>query len=1037
MRRERIFVCVALLYALSSGLMAQTITAGIEGTVTDQSGAILPGVTVTARNLETGLTRAVVSDDRGFYRAPSLPLGPYEIKAELPGFQTVFRRGVTLTLGQAAVVNMAMSVGGVTEEVEVIAEAPLVETTRATVGELVDDKKIRDLPLNGRDFSELALLQAGVVNSISAPRSQIGNEGTKMSIAGTRSTQTAVLLDGTDIRSELNTTPGGPAGALLGVETVREFQVITGVFSAEYGRFTGGVINAVSKSGTNELHGSLFEFHRNSALDARNFFDQGDNPPPFKRNQFGFTLGGPIVRDRTFAFGSYEGLRQRLSLTQVASVPTLLTRQGFIPRTRFSSDLINVGVAPVVRPYLELYPLPNGKDNGDGSAEFRFEGSNPINEHYAMVKVDHQISQTDSFFVRYTFDQGDKLVTPRLPLFGEEGVFRNQWVTLEEKKIISPALINELRFGFSRSKHHVLPVDFANTDPALRFIPAAPRVFGEVIVPELTTLGPSHNQFKTNVVNNYQITENVIYTRGRHALKFGVDFQRQQYNFLNFARASGLYEFSSLENFLRGQPVQFDGFVNDFSTVGTRQNLIGLYVQDDLSAHAALKLNLGLRYEFITVPKEVAGRLGNMETPMDPVVRLGNPYFTRNPSLKNFSPRVGLAWDVFGDGKTSLRAGFGIFFDQILSNYYSAPLQQSPPNIRAVVRNPGNFPRDFFFLGDVSQIKQGPWVIFNPVQPYVIQYSLNIQRELLPSTVFLIGYAGSRGLHLGRFVDTNVAIGQRINGRWFFPPDSASRNRNFGIIQGTVWDTNSFYNSLRLSLNKRFSQGVQFQVSYNFSKLIDEGASTSFFDRGSGGDAGQALHYDDVHLDRGPSGFHIGHTFVTNYTVDLPGSNLAGVVGLLLGGWQTNGIITAASGEQMTITMTFDQARQRSGFRVQRPDLVSGRNPVIGSLPDGYLDPGAFAVPPAGFFGNLGRGTLEGPGRFTYDFSLIKNFRVREKATVQFRSEFFNLFNNVNFAVPGTRPFVNPQGRVSGSFGKSTRTVTTSRQIQFGLKVVF
>jgi len=1050
MNRNRVFAAIAVLVLVSSSIAsAQVITGSISGTVADETGAVLPGVEVTINNLDTGLSRTAISDDRGAYRAPSLPVGPYEVRAELAGFQTVIRTGISLTVGRQAVVNLELRVGEITEQVIVTGEASLVETTQSTVADLVDEQKIRDLPLNGRDFTQLALLQAGVVLSISAPRAQIGNEGQKISIAGTRSTQTAVLLDGTDIRNELNTTPGGASGALLGVETVQEFQVITGVFSAEYGKFTGGVINAVTKSGTNQFHGNIYEFHRNSALDARNFFDQ-EEVPAFKRNQFGFTLGGPITPDKTFFFGGYEGFRERLLNSEVSPVPNDLAIQGLIPLGRggacsgeIRNGLCFVGVAPEIQPYLDLYPAANGQDNGDGTAEFIWPANRPTNEDYFMVKVDHQFSDSDSFFVRYTLNQGDRFTQTRLPLFGQDATYRNQYTTLEWKRILTPALINEVRFGYTRSKHDVLPVDLFGTDPSLLFIPLANRVFGEVTVArgQVEVLGPVHNQHKTNAFNNFQTTDNLIYTRGRHALKFGFDWQRFQFNFLNFARASGIYEFPNLEGLLRAEPNLFDGFVNDFSTIGMRQSLFGFYIQDDITVKPNLTVNLGLRYEFITEPTEVAGRLGNMNTPLDPEIRLGNPYF-ENPSLKNFSPRLGLAWDPFGDGKTSVRAGFGLFFDQILTNYYGSPVQQSPPNIHAFVSNP-SFPDEFSLLPPLDEIKVGPWVIFNPEQPYIIQYSLNIQRELFPNGVFLIGYSGSRGVHLGRFTNANVAVGERLaDGRWFFDPalNLQKRNSNFEETWATTWDSNSFYNALRLSFTKRYSHRHQFQLSYTFSRLIDEGTGTSFFNRGSSGDNIWTTLFDDHRFDKGLSGNNIAQAFAANYTVDLPGENLQGAMGHILGGWQVGGILTGTTGEQMTILITFDQAGMDAGsVLVQRPDLVPGVDPFIGDTPRGYLNPDAFAVPQPGFLGNLGRGTFTGPGRFTFDLSLVKKVQLgeNESRNLQFRAEFFNLFNNVNFGRPGTRIFVSPGGRTSGSFGVFRSTVTTSRQIQFALKIAF
>ncbi|MDA2935175.1 TonB-dependent receptor, partial [Acidobacteria bacterium AH-259-D05] len=1056
-RTTRLFaVSAALVLLFAPAATAQVITGSIVGTVSDETGAVLPGVEVTVQNQDTGFSRTVITDDRGAYRAISLPVGPYEIRSELAGFQTTVRSGIGLTVGAQAVVDVSLRVGEITEQVFVTGEASLVETTQSSVADLVDERKIRDLPLNGRDFAQLAMLQAGVVNSISAPRSQIGNEGAKISISGTRSTQSAILLDGTDIRNELNTGSGSASGALLGVETVREYQVITGVFSAEYGRFTGGVINAVTKSGTNEFHGNVYEFHRNSALDARNFFDQ-EEVPPFKRNQYGFTLGGPIVPDKTFFFGAFEGLRERLFESQVASVPGPDMLAGKLPLREVTDcaasggtvegNLCNLGIPAALQPYFALYPPANtGVTRRDGTADHIFPGNFPTNEDYYMVKVDHQFSDSDSFFVRWTLDEGDRQVPIRFPIFGQDAIYRNQWTTLEWKRIINPALINEARFGLTRSRHDVLPTFEAPT--SLLFVPpdqvSWEPTFGELIIEGLTTLGPSHNQFKTNVYNNFQFTDNMIYTRGRHALKFGFNLQRMQFNYVNLARASGIYNFESLEDAFLVQPRSFDTFVEHTSRIGVRQSVIGIYIQDDFSATPNLTINAGLRWEGITVPKEVGnpGRIGNMDTPLDPAIREGDPYFD-NPSLKNFSPRIGLAWDPFGNGKTSVRAGFGVFFDQIVSSYWGSQIQQTLPNFRAVIQKPQFFPNDFINLPDLSDTPSGPWLLFNPEQPYLMQWSLNLQRELFPSGVLLVGYSGSRGVHLSRFVNANTSFGvRRADGSLSF--NGENRNPNFGDMRATVWDAYSNYHALRTTFNKRYSNRYQFQVSYSFSKLIDSGGGTGFFDRGSSGDALFMTTIDDVDFDRGPSSFNIAHTFNANYTVDLPGDNLGGAAGKILGGWQVGGIVTATSGEQMTILITFDRAGMAAGtLRVQRPDFIPGIDPFVGDLPTGYMNPFAFAVPKRGYLGNLGRGTIVGPERYTADLSLVKKVQWGDDAsqTVQFRAEFFNLLNRANFRNPSTRVIVSPRGRNSCSrpgadlktcgvrsrrFGRTTRTVTTS-----------
>ncbi|MCH8818941.1 MAG: TonB-dependent receptor [Acidobacteria bacterium] len=1072
----------------SPGLLAQGTTGSILGVVQDQSAAVLPGVTVTATSLETNQSRTTISDDEGRYRLPLLPVGPYEVQAELTGFSTEVRGPIGLTIGSEAVVDFSLAVGQITERVVVSGEAPLVETTSAITAGLVDAKKIRDLPLNGRDFAQLALLQEGVVTSTKIGRGQAGNEGVPLSLAGTRIHQTTFLLDGTDIRGSRGTVPAGATAAVAGVESVKEFKVITGAFSAEYGRFTGGVITAVTKSGTNQVHGSVYEFHRNSALDARNFFDRDprvtgrSDVPEFKRNQFGFSVGGPIVKDKTFIFVNVEVLRQRLLETQLLNVPSLAARngqlRGFNPILRRP---ISGEVSPRMQPYLDLIPLPNGRDLGGGLAELFTAENFPVNQELFTVRLDHQFSDYDSFFARYTLDQSDKQQFESLQtdLIFE---YRYQYLTLSEKHIFSPHIINELRFGFTRSKANQTGVETVDVDPSLRFSNQPDPLIGRFVGGGLASFGNFLGLFQ--IPNNFSYSDDLSWTKGSHFYKMGATFTRMQFNGSVGVRTNGFYVFTSVLNFVRGEPLIFDGFKSPKYVAGTRQNLFGFYVQDDWKVAPRLTINLGLRYEFITSPTEVGtgesvgrpeieGRIGNLVNVLDSELHLGNPLF-KNPSLKNFSPRIGFAWDPFGNGKTAVRGGFGLFHDQLTSYLWGSSIVFNPPFSERVSQRAANpFTAPFPPVGPNSDPYTGAnavpalWAMGDVKQPYIMQYSLNIQQEIMPNTVLLIAYQGSLGRKLPRLTnDANLVVpvkydasqfpggaGPEFNGRTFFPfeglpsPLARKRNPKFGGIRMELWDGNSSYNAFRLGLVKRFSSGFQFQVAYNFSKGIDDSSNTGHSDNNGGRDEFSGWSVpdpDDKSTSHGLSGNHVAHTFSANFTYDLP-IHPDGIAGRIFGGWQINGIVTAATGPASSFNLPFDQAKSGQFELSQRPELKAGasNNPVLsnGRDPNAYYDVNAFTLAPEGFFGNVARNTLISPGQATFDLGVAKSFTLHEETTLQFKTEIFNIFNRANFSQPGMDVFtsIDRQGNPvpDPSAGQITSTTGTSRQIQFVLKILF
>ncbi|MEE8591715.1 MAG: TonB-dependent receptor, partial [Spirochaetia bacterium] len=1022
------------------------------------------------------------SNDEGRYLLANLGLGNYEIAASLPGFQTAVRTGIEITIDRRAVLNFTLTVGSISERVTVTGDAPLVETTSASVANLVDSQQIRDLPLNGRDFIQLAALQEGVVIAPLASH-QAGDSGIKLIISGTRPSSTGILLDGTDIKNNQGNTPGGLSGSLLGVDTIAEFRVITNVYSAEYGRFTGGIVTAVTRSGSNDLHGSVFAFHRNSALDARNFFDRDpDNPlersdpPGFKRNQFGFTLGGPIVKDQTFFFGSYEGLRERLGLTTTYNFPNQNMRDGLIPRSRGQcpsgsvpqGSLCFIDVPDTVQPYLDLYPLPNGPDNGDGGGQFIAANPRPLDEDYFVVKIDHQFSDSDSFFARYTFDDSILSADAQF-IYNNISTTRNQYLTLEEKHIFSPNLLNEIRVAYNRSRsddEDLVDSTFPAIDPALFFHKGRNGLVGTINADRvvLSSMGATSRRPQFHTQNLFQYMDNVVWTTGNHALKMGVSASRFQYNQSSVSRTNGRFDFQNIATFMQGIVRNASTRVTSPWVAGLRQWLVGLYIQDDFQLSPNLSINLGLRYEFVNSPTEVSDRVANISDPLQEVPDEGGAYFT-NPSLKNFSPRVGFAWDPTGSGKTSIRGGFGLFHDQLLPWVYTfAPFRMRPFALRITLEDPTPMPFPNV-LDDLVAFHEAtgtlPPEILNstaanavtdPSQPYIMQWNFSIQQEILPGTAVTVTYAGSRGVHLSRTADVNVPPGVLLSdGRRFFdsntPEGTVRPNPTFSSITDRRWDGMSWYNGLKLGLRKRFSSGFQYQIAYNWQKFMDEGSAI----RTTGGDFTNAstfaTDWRDHKIDRGLSAYHVAHTFSSNFTFELPfgpgrsyGSGTSGVAAALIQGWQINGIISLSSGQALGIngdgSVTCGLCAERGA--ASRPDLISGKDnspntgdPTawFGSVTDNFEEQ------ERGFYGNLGRNTAEAPGLATFDLAINKSFALGERADLQFRTEFFNLFNRANFGAPALATF--SRGRASGSFGRITTTNGTSRHIHFAFKIVF
>jgi outer membrane receptor protein involved in Fe transport len=1023
---------------------AQAVGAGIQGTITDTTGAVIGSAKVTVRNIATSAARELVTDDAGRFHIPVLPPGEYEVHISAKGFQTINRRGIHLTVGQNVVLDVALSPGQVATEVTVVADATTINTTSAAMSGLVSDKQIRDLPLNGRSFQQLALLQTGVTPALAAGSDVVGGRAPKISINGARPEHNNFLLDGTDINNVYNKTPSSVGGVLLGVEAVLEFQVLTNAYSAEFGRSAGGVINAVTRSGTNDLHGSLFEFHRNSALDAKNYFDRASDPvPAFKRNQFGGTVGGRLHKDKTFFFVAYESLIERLGITGLTAVPDENARRGVIAgQAAFT-------VNPDAKVLLEtLFPLPNGRNLGGGIAEYFFSRSQPTNEHFIQGRIDHRFSEHDTLFGRYTFDNGnvDRWASSTPPAAFTKERSRNQYLTIEAQHSFSGALLNTLRLGFNRSVQLAESVRTVELPASSLFVPGEPMGF-ITVRGVANDIGGDFRLPRFDRLNNYQLSDSLFWTKGAHALRFGFQGQRIHFNQFSYSQLGGIATFNNVTAFLRGQVGQFDFVLPQAQdgVRGYRQWLLGFFVQDDYKVKPNLTLNLGLRYEFATVPTEVQDRISNLRTVTDAKVTVGNPWHS-NPALKNFAPRLGLAWDPFKDGKTSVRAGFGIFHDQILPKYYVFSGALNPPFMVRTSLTNVNLP-----LAPITATKNPGNVLpalqtinFDLQSAYIMQYNLSIQRSLPGDVEVTIGYAGSRGNHLIRLGDANLAPYQILNGRTVFQPQLGRRNPNFSGIFQRVSDAQSFYNSAQLSVIKRYSSGFRAQLSYTFSHSVDDASGINSQDFNN--NVQYVSNWYQRTTDRGLSAFAVKHNLTANWTYDLPFAREAeGVTAVLFKGWQVNNIIALASGPPFTVRLGFNRSgnlNTTSFSANDRPDVVAGVNPIIGR-PDQYLDIRAFALPPLNTQGNLGRNTFIGPGLVAIDASLSKMFQVGESRTLQLRAEVFNLPNHPNFAIPsGLTSFTNAGSAtaapsVSPTFGKITSTTTTSRQIQLGLKFTF
>ncbi len=1021
---------------------AQQSRGGLRGTVQDASGAPLAGATVTAVGREGDSAGSATADSQGRFEIRELAPGTYSLRATHSGFRDGAVEGLKVSAGQSKRVPLRL---------EAEAKAAGEGAAAASTSGQINETQLAGLPLNGRSYTQLATLQSEVTDPFGGSASR-GGGGGGLNVAGSRSTSNNFLLDGTNIMNTGNQVPQSAAGVQLGSDAIFQVQVFSGSYGPEYGRDSGGVLNSISRSGTPQLHGSLFEYFRNSKMDARNFFDPA-SPPPFKRNQFGFTVTGPARKDRTFFTGSFEAMRDRFTQTNIDFYPDILARQGIIT-DRAGNVIERVAVNPKVAPYLALYPLPNQPVLGNGIGQAAAPQFLPTNESFFAIRLDHTISKNDSIFGRYTFDDANSQAGDSSTLYNKLVQSRQQYLTLTGSHIFHGSLLGSYRAAFTRTAEVQSSIAKLVVPRALFFVPDAIN-FGQISVPGLSTLGPSGNLTETNIMNTFQFGGDLLARTGAHNWKLGGEIHRYRWAPQSHSNSGGLWSFNSLDSFLTGGPGGTNLSVAlppSNNRKNHRQTLVGLYLQDGYKLASNLQLNLGIRYEFTTLIHDKDGRTSYMLDPVrDQEARVG-AVVKDNPSLLNFSPRVGISWSPGGSKSTSVIGGFGIYHDQLLAYVLDGP-KSSAPFYRTAVRQ--NFDSSAVFPDAVAAASGTPFQArpldyFHWKNPSVFRYNLAIQRQW-KGWRLQASYVGARGNHLYRSYEINLfpVPVAGANNSIFFPPNSGPINPAFGAIGLVSSDAQSFYNSLQVSAGKGIGKNFTSQVSYTLSKSVDDASGLSTNSQYG------ALRTEE----RGLSDFDIRQRLVLNFFYTAPAGRgqrwlRSGAGAAVLGGWRVGSIVSVRSGTPSTLSVNV----RTPGFLYApaRPNLIPGgnNNPIGGATagcagvdaglplptPSLFFDPCQFSVPAPGTLGNLGRNTVEGPRVFSLDVSLQREFMVDSKRRLQFRAEFFNLPNHPNFrGVTGaaTTVFTGATGRRNPNAGRLTQPITTARQLQFALRFSF
>jgi hypothetical protein len=1027
--------------------------ASISGIVRDVSGAAIDAAIVVIKNSETGSEREIQTDSSGHFHAASLVVGRYELIVDKPGFRSERRSGVVLVVGQHEELALTLQVGDIKQTVEVNANPDQLSATTEDTSGLVGERQVKELPLNGRSYDQLLTLNPGTINYTSERAGGTGTSnselGNMFSVSGHRPQENLFLLNGIEYTgaSEISNTPGGVSGQLLGVDAVREFAVVKDTYGAEYGKRPGAQVSIVTAGGSNEFHGSAYEFVRNSAMDARNFFDL-PNIPDFQRNDFGGSLGGPIRADKSFFFGNYEGYRQTLGLSDVTLVPDYTSRAAAVPS---------------VQPLLALWPVANGPEiltstgAPSGIATAYSSPVQNVREDFGTARLDQIFSNQDSFAGVYTVDDSWAHSPTMNPHSFDNVSLRGQVASLSETHVFSSSLVNKAIFGYSRGAFYF---NSGTTVELPGWIHDGAPV-GAVVVGGGTTLNGASQITNggTNAGSNLRAVRNlftgsdqVSYTRGRHTFTFGGWVQRIQSNDSLAQDQYGQVSFTNLQSFLKGSVSTYT-YTPSYTPLGWRSTEVAGFAEDTIKLKPNLELRVGFRAEGTNGWNEAQGRASNYAFDSTGVIitqpAVGGSALAVNNAKFLPSPRVAVAWSPFGSQKTVIRAGFGTYYG-LLDNLSYRLDQNGPYNtVYAAKSIPfSNISPDATYTG-AKVIPSG--VQPNLQTPTVESWDLKIERELFAHTTIGVGYIGSHGYHELLSLDANLPRPTICpaspcptgypNGTLYYPTGAALANND--VWNTTHWFSEgvSSYHGLEIDVNHRWADGFQLRGVYTFSKTLDDGDNLNT----SVATNSPAFLSDPLNpgADYGRASFDVRHSGVIQGTYDLPFARNAAAEGqhwkeILAANWQVSSIVTLQSGLPFTPQLSYNPSNDGDTRNPVRPSWNPDfKGNIILGGPNEYFNPLAFMQPLTGTYGNVGRNILQGPSLAQFDFSLAKRWALSERFNLQFRSEFFNIFNHTNLNTPNPVVYAAATGGPSPTAGAITATATTSRQVQLGLKLLW